>query len=196
MRWLAELELDRGSTLQLPPDMCWKELCWEVLSYIADCNGSPIKNLAMNSCLHVDGRISWAKLGVFHPEFDNAKILCDITHKKTGTKGVIPGHVKISKEFYSLVMNHNEHKAFFEHAPHKIPCCDFFTKGALKDFKKGGSPKLLHYLVEARKKILEDRMSGRAQSSSGEASSTWMKVLLAMLCCVAVVLVEVFGGEG
>ena len=50
VRLLAELELDKASSLALPADMCRKELCFNVLTAIADANGSPIQELQLLMC--------------------------------------------------------------------------------------------------------------------------------------------------
>ena len=132
------------------------------------------QDLKLGSGYYADGRISWHKIGVFLPTFGMDGVLSAITHKGSDTGGTIPPHVNVTKQ-YSLLYNHNEHKAVFELKPNKVDVSDFFTKGALRAFKKGGSTKQFKDIVTTQKAILVAKEESKV-ASSGSQASTWMQV--------------------
>ena len=132
------------------------------------------QDLKLGNGYYADGRISWHKIGVFQPCFGMDGVLSGITHKASQVNGTIPPHVKITKQ-YSLLLNHNAHKAVFELKPSKVEVSDFFNKADLKGFKKGGSSKQFRDIVATQQALLVAKEQNKA-ASSGAQASTWMQV--------------------
>ena len=111
---------------------------------------------------------------MFQPTFGETGVLTAIKHKASNRDGAIPAHVTISKQ-YSLVFNHNEHKAVCEFKPHTINVHEFFCRNQFKGHKRGGSTQGFKTVVTVCKSVLQDRES-KKEVAAGSSSSTWMQV--------------------